>query len=83
MHRSEVNRAVRDDLDRLPRGGLSQNILRATYNVQRRSDLAQDTSIPKAHSLRASIAVVRRSDPAFSPSVDEAWFGLVGDPEPV
>jgi hypothetical protein len=83
MHRSEVDRAVGEDLARIPRGGISQNILRAFYNMQRRSDLSQRAAIPNGQSLRASIALVRRSDPAFSPSVDEPWFGLVDSSEPV
>lgn len=47
MERSDLDRSVKEDLARIPRGGLSQNILRAVYNMQRRSDLAGRTGIPK------------------------------------
>lgn len=76
MERSKLDQLVSEDLARIPRGAPSQNILRSAYNMQRRSDLSRNPTIPARKSLLASIALVRHGDPAFVASVDEKWFGL-------
>lgn len=76
MKRDELNRRLREELARIPRGDYSQNVLRAIYNMQRRSDLARDPRTTSGASLSEAIRFIRKDEPSFEPSIDRAYFGI-------
>lgn len=71
-----MNGRLDEELARIPRGEYHQNVLRAIYNMQRRSDLARDPLRPAVASLEESIRFVRKEEPAFQPTFDRAYFQI-------
>lgn len=76
MRRNQMARVMREELARIPRGDLNQNVLRAIYNMQRRHDLASSPAAPKEVALRVAIEDVRKSEPSFVPQYDRGFFSL-------
>lgn len=74
MKREELNRQLREDLACIPRGDYKQNVLRAIYNMQRRSDLARNPRSPRAVSLDEAVRFVRKDEPSFEATFDRAYF---------
>lgn len=75
MRSDDVNHAVNVDLLHIPRGGLEQNALRASYNAVRRRDLAADPLIPRGLSLSRAVQAVVVGTPDFTPRFDRDYFG--------
>lgn len=74
MKREELNRQLREDLARIPRGDYDQNVLRAIYNMQRRSDLAHNPGRLRSASLDEAIRFIRKDAPNFEATFDRAYF---------
>lgn len=74
MKREEMNRELREDLARIARGDYDQNVLRAIYNMQRRSDLAHHPERSRAASLYEAIRFVRKDSPSFEATFDRIYF---------
>lgn len=74
MRREELGGQVRDELARIPRGGLDQNVFRAIYNMQRRRDLSRDSFAPPRASIDEAIRLARIDRPEFDPNFDETYF---------
>jgi hypothetical protein len=77
MRLSEMTRTVSEDLLHIPKGsrGGPQQLLRAFYPMDRRHDLKEDASTPRANSLAKAIASVRdHADPNFKPEFDSEYF---------
>lgn len=75
MQMTQLNQMLREELDRIPRGDLTQNELRMVYNIERRHDLGLNPLTPRIASLQAAINSVRGRHAAFVPSYDRAFFG--------
>ena len=69
-----MNRRLDEELSRIPRGAYHQNVLRAVYNMQRRSDLARNPLAAAAPSLEESVRLVRKDEPTFQATFDRAYF---------
>lgn len=69
-----MNRELREDLRRIPRGDYNQNVLRAIYNMQRRSDLAHNPRHPRAASLAQAIWLVQKEALSFEATFDRGYF---------
>lgn len=69
-----MDRELRDDIARIPRGDYDQNVLRAIYNMHRRSDLAHYPARPRSASLDEAIRFIRKDAPNFEPAFDRAYF---------
>ena len=69
-----MNSRLDEELSRIPRGEHHQNVLRAVYNMQRRSDLVRHPLAPAASSLQESIRLVRKDEPTFEATFDRAYF---------
>lgn len=67
-----MNRRLDEELARIPRGEYHQNLLRAVYNMQRRSDLARSPLTPARASLSEAIRFMRKENPSFKASFDRA-----------
>lgn len=70
----ELQSSVQADLQHIPRGDVSQNVLRDIYIQRRQHDLATSPSTPSRTTLMASIATVQKTVPAFRPLYDTAYF---------
>ena len=75
MKRDELNKKVAEELKRISRGSLDQNILRANYNVMRSNDLSLNPALPAKDSLLKAIERVRKDKPDFFPKYDREFFG--------
>jgi hypothetical protein len=60
--------SVQDELTRIPRGPLGQNILRSAYNMAREKGLS-----PK-EALREAVAGVRKKEPEFKPNLTDPGY---------
>jgi len=65
---------VQAELRYIPRGNVTQNVLREVYTQRRQDDLARSPSAPSHVTLMASIATVQRTVPAFHPLYDASYF---------
>lgn len=74
MKREQMHRELMEDLARIPRGDYDQNVLRAIYNMQRRSDLAHHPGRTRGASLDDAIRFVRKDSPSFEATFDRAYF---------
>ena len=74
MERQPLDALVREDLERIPRGDLEQNILRSLYNMRRRHDISVDPHISKSQSLESAIAAVKKDSPCFTAEYDASYF---------
>ncbi len=76
MKRDLMNRILADEIAHIGSGNREQRILRAVYNMQRRSDLGRDVKTPRSESLAEAIRIARKDAPSFEPAFDEAYFSL-------
>lgn len=74
MKREQMDRELREDFARIPRGDYDQNVLRAVYNMQRRSDLAHNPGRSRGASLDEAIRFVRKDSPSFEATFNRAYF---------
>lgn len=63
MKRDDMNRLVSKELEHIPRGVVEQNLFRATYNMIRRHDLAENSATPATESLRRVLNKTERLFP--------------------
>ena len=75
MNGALLNRTLREELSRIPRGDFAQNELRMVYNIERRHNLALNPLTPRLASLQAAISSVRSRHFGFVPTYDRAFFG--------
>jgi len=76
MKRELMDRTLADELAHIGTDNREQRILRAVYNMQRRSDLGRDAKTPRRESLAEAIRIARKDSPSFEPAFDEAYFSL-------
>ena len=70
----ELQSKVQAELPHIPRGNVTQNVLREIYTQRRQDDLARSPSAPSHATLMASIATVQRTVPSFRPLYDAHYF---------
>ncbi len=71
---NEQQSSVRTDLQHIPRGGVTQNMLRDIYTQRRRDDLSRSPSTPSRTTLMQAIATVQQAVPGFHPLYDASYF---------
>ena len=71
---NELQPSVRADLQHIPRGDITQNVLRDVYTQRRRDDLSRSPSTPSAATLMQAIATVQKAVPGFHPLYDANYF---------
>lgn len=76
MKRDEMNRLVSKELEHIPRGVSRQNLFRATYNMIRRHDLAENPATLARESLRRALERNRQTFPGFLPVYDREFFQI-------
>jgi hypothetical protein len=67
-----VQEQVAEELALIPRGGLSQNLLRMNYQMIRSNALGAnpDEPLTAARTLESCVAMVKQFDPTFVPRFD-------------
>lgn len=72
-----VEQQVGQELALIPRGNLSQNLLRMNYQMLRSNALGANPKIPMtaAQTFDRAVAMVKEWDPAFVPRVDRRLLG--------
>ena len=74
----DVNEQVNRELKLIPRGDLSQNLLRMNYQMLRSNALGVNADEPLSakQTLERATAMVRTIDPRFEPRVNSSFFAL-------
>lgn len=76
MRVQDVRALVKEEMKRYPRGGASQNLFRAVYEMTRLHGLSRKSTIPgtpeAAHD--AALETVRKQHPDFAPRVIDSDY---------
>jgi hypothetical protein len=76
MKVQDVRALVKEELKRYPRGGASQNLFRAVYEMTRLHGLSRKSTIPgtpeAAHD--AALETVRKQHPDFEPRIIDPGY---------
>ena len=78
MRRDKMNRLLRIELERVPRGSLVQNEFRMVYAIERRHDLAADATTDPHDSFARALESVRSRHPSFVPELLDAASQFTG-----
>ena len=76
MKREKMRKKINEELKHIPRvkGWLDQNMLRASYNGMRMTDLSRNPAYPARETLIRAIEAIKKDKPDFSPVCDRDFF---------
>ena len=74
MTAEELQSRVQADLRHIPRGDITQNVLRGIYTQRRQRDLARSPSTPSRVTLLSAVVTMQLTIPSFRPLYDACYF---------
>lgn len=76
MNKDEIQKAVVEDLEHLPRSedGSAQNLFRSAYRMAKGYDLQRYAQTPKKDTFRKVLSVLQQQHPDFFPVCNKNYF---------